>query len=153
MGGQIPNPITILKLQTTNSINPTNINNTNDHCRWLICIVGGCVTNVGILKWRNMRDLWETWRNIYIKGIWENEKRNLYVFEITENFICIWVLLLTWFCVAKLLTFKNVVLTSSLQSCYQNLYIIHKSLCKYNIIKLSKFKFVFITFNRHLFYS
>ena len=55
MGGQRLKPLTVQKLLTTNSINPTSINNTNNHCRWLSCIVGGSLMNMGIWKWRIMR--------------------------------------------------------------------------------------------------
>ena len=74
-GGWIIKPLTVVKLLTTNDINPTNINNTNNHCWWLSCIVGG-----GLWYEYGYMDM-EKYGEIYMKSIWENENENLYIFE------------------------------------------------------------------------
>ena len=54
MRGQILKPLIVLKLLTTNSINPTNIKALTTTSGGYGVLWGTVLMNVGILKWRNI---------------------------------------------------------------------------------------------------
>ena len=112
MGGQVLKPLTVLTLLT--------INTTNNYCRWLSCIVGGCAMYMVILKGTNMRTIYEKYGEICMKIIFgKNEKRNYICLSLQESYIYIWVQLLTQFCMAKVFTYKILSLLTGYSLCHQ----------------------------------
>ena len=75
MGEQILKLLTFLKLLITNGINSTSINNTDNHCRWLNCIMEGLCYEYGHTKMENYVKM-ENEIYIYLS------KAKLFAFEI-----------------------------------------------------------------------
>ena len=107
MAGQILQPLTDLKLLTTNGINPTSSNNTNNHCRWLSCIVEGLSYEYGYTEMDN----------------YEKMEKEIYIYlSITANTVM----------QGKTICILNLVLTNKEKTCHQQrIYISNKTFFSY----------------------
>ena len=101
--------LTVLKLLVSNNTNATTINNINNYCRQLSCIVGAAVLQIWAYGNEEMWEIYEKYREIYEKYMTKWKETYIYSSSITNTVsqgktICI---------------LKKMHLTNGIQSCHQ----------------------------------